>query len=171
MLNPKKWNVFCWVLLLVWLLPSIGGNLPYSPEFDGPSSLELPDGGTAVAYGQVYLIGFPLTYLEISRPANTLVSNKTFYLVHLLLNGSLVLLTLFGIIYCVQTFMPQFSIISLLVAVTCVAVLVSIGNIVLASQNYTLYFGFIFAIYFSPLVLMLSMFAYSKYEQKARIAG
>lgn len=44
-MNPKKWNVACWLLLLVWLYPSVMMNAPIEPELDEwESSGELADG-------------------------------------------------------------------------------------------------------------------------------
>lgn len=165
MFNPKKWNVFCWLFLLLWLLPSVFGNLPYEPEFSDHTSIELPNGGTAIAYDRSYLIGCPFTYLEIAKSQNT-PPTKTYYPSYLIFNLIFVALTLFGIIYSVQTFIPKFSIRTLFIATGCIALLFPVGNLVFASENYYLQIGFLMSIYFAPLVAMLVAFFYSRFKHR-----
>ena len=105
MFNPKKWNVLCWIMLLIWLYPSVVRNTPRKPVFPKKPSL----------FTTAYFTGWPLTYLENSQEGFTIVSQKTFRPIYLIVNFILIMTTLFGIVFSIQTLMPKFSISTLLI--------------------------------------------------------
>ena len=162
MLNPKKWNIFCWVGLLLWLFVSIGGNIPYEPEFQIPQLVD--DGGvTAVSYSQVYLIGCPFSYLQIAQSQNG-APVKTYRPLIIFINLLTISAVLFGIIYSVQIFIPRFSILTLFIVTACIGLLFAIGNPIFQSDYFYLQIGFIFAIYFAPLIATIPAFLFSRYS-------
>ena len=158
---PRKWNGLCWLLLILWCLPSVFGNLPFDVEIPESGPIEQPDGTLAYAYDQTHLIGWPFVYLAIHRTPNNPVNN-TFSLTMLLANVVTIGATLAGIVFSAQTFIPKFSIKTLLVFVTLIALLFPIGNVVFATDNYFLHTGFMMAIYFAPLIASVPAFIYSR---------
>jgi len=169
-LNPKKWNILCWAALLLWSYPSVAGNVPMEPDKFEPHPIEMPDGTTAMAYGQTYLIGWPFTYLEISSPTNN-APQKTYNVLMFCLNVVLVLTTLFGVIYSIQILIPKFSIKTLLIAISGIALLFPLGHYIFSTDNYFLQSGFIYSIYFAPVVTIFPAFVCSKLQKPNVIRG
>ena len=170
MFNPRKWNALCWVTLLVWLLPALPGNIPFDTDIPEPGPIEMPNGMTAYAYDQTYLIGWPFTYLEVSKSPNT-PPTKTYRPFKFIVNLILIAATLIGIIYSIQTFIPKFSIRTLLIMITSVALLFPIGNWILSTENYYIQTGFMMFIYFAPLVAIIPAFIYSRFYANTENAG
>ena len=166
MFNPKKWNVLCWIMLLIWLYPSVVRNTPRKPVFPKKPSL----------FTTAYFTGWPLTYLENSQEGFTIVSQKTFRPICLIVNFILIMTTLFGIVFSIQTLMPKFSISTLLIVTSCVGVLVAAANFIYTqgpkpigppfaaacSPNFNALAGFVMTIYFLPLLAILPVFIYSR---------
>ena len=161
MTDPRKWNCLCWLLLLLWCLPSVPGNIPFDVAIPEPGPIELPDGTRAYAYDQIHVIGWPFGYLEIKKSPNAPVK-RTFRFTKLLANVVVIGATLAGIVFSIQTFIPKFSIKTLLAFVTLIALLFPIGSIVFATNNYYLQTGFMMAIYFAPLIASVPAFIYSR---------
>ncbi|MDA7924266.1 hypothetical protein N9B60_02600 [Mariniblastus sp.] len=170
-LNPKRWNVACWLLLLLWLCLSVLMNAPIEPKLDGwESSGELADGSRFAAYDPTFLIGWPFAYLQIAikepRP-----SVRTYIPMMGVYNFILVAATLISLVYAVQNWIPQFSIRTILICVAVVAVLIVTGQAVLATEHYGLQTGFMTAVYFSPIVAALAYSGYDRMRRRKTNAG
>ena len=164
MLNPRRWNIVCWILLLLWLVPAALANTPYAPKFSGPPSI----------FHHTFLIGWPLPYLEITRPSGMLTVSTAFYASSAVANFLLVSLTLLAIVFLTQTFGPRFSILTLMIATTCVGFLFAVGSLVFSHENYGTFLtdfsrpwslvqnGFVLSIYFAPLIAVLPAYFYSQ---------
>ena len=170
--DPRKWNALCWLLLVLWCLASIQNNLPLDGEIPEAGPIVLPDGSRAYAYDQTRVIGWPFTYLKIQTSPGAPVT-KTISFIKLLSNVLIVFATLAGIVFSIQTFIPRFSIKTLLGFVTLIALLFPIGSVVFATNNYYLITGFIMTIYFAPLIASVPAFIYSRTQkyQTATNAG
>lgn len=160
-LNPKKWSIACWLLLILWLIPSLVWNLPIEPDFTHFEANEDPFYNQRyIAYDRVTCIGWPFIYLEIAdsgtQPATR--SDHAFYAIS---NFVLVSVTLVSLIYAVQSWIPRFSILTLMVATAIIALLIALGQLVFSSQNYKLQTGFIMAIYFSPIAAAMVFIGYN----------
>lgn len=79
-----------------------------------------------------------------------------------LFNFVLVIATLISLVYAVQSWIPQFSIRTMLSGVTVVAVLLVAGRAVFSTEQYELQIGFVMAVYFLPIVAALAYRAYDK---------
>ena len=164
MLNPKKWNMLCWIILLIWLYPSVARNTPREPVFSKTPTL----------FSATYFTGWPLSYLENSQHGFTLVVKRTFRPVRLIVNVILIMTTLFGVVFSIQTLIPKLSISIMLIVTSCIGVLVAIANFLYTKDpvgpafaaawdpNFNVLSGFVMAIYFSPLLAILPVFIYSR---------
>ena len=169
-LNPKKWNVVCWLLLLLWLYPSVLGNLPFEPELDEfDSSKQSAAGSQFVDYGHVYVMGWPFGYFEIATQ-KLKPPVRTYKPVMFVLNCVLVIATLTSLIYAVQKWLPRFSIRMMLFGMTIVAVLIAIGQVVFSTDYFYLQWGFMMAVSFSPIVAALAFIFYDRIRLSKRRA-
>lgn len=159
-LNPKKWNFVCWLLLLLWLYPSILMNAPLEPNLEEwATSGELTDGSRFVAYDPTFLVGWPFGYLQIAtNGANPSV--RTYTPMNAVFNFIFVSTTIIALIFAVQNWLPQFSIRTMLIGVAFVAVLIVAGQVVFSTEYYDLQVGFMMAVYFSPIGAALAYFGY-----------
>ena len=135
----------------------------------------------------IFRIGWPFTYLEFTQPAFGAPGlASTFIFSSLLLNFVLVTLTLLGIVFSIQTMMPkpQFSVSTLLVAVSFAALVVGFGNLTFSSENSSALSNFmnfrynatwpqtvfVMSIYFAPLIAVIPVFIYSQTKSVAKNA-
>ena len=170
MLHPSKWNLLCWILLLLWLLPSIGGNIPFTPKFIEPDSLQKIDRAVVYDRYQSALIGFPFVYSEIHLAPDSLKANRFDHPSYLILNLTLVPLTLFSIVYSIQSLFPRFSVLTFLGLVALIAILFLIGKLALSSGNYNIQKGFVLCVYFAPLVAAAYAFLHSRIKSSSSLA-
>lgn len=159
-LNPKKWNVACWLLLLLWLFVSASMNAPFEPKLtDWESIGVLPDGSRFAVYDAEFLIGWPFEYCRIATNGSG-PSTRTYNPGNAILNIVFVASTLISLIYAVQHWMPQFSIRTMMVGTAVVASLIAIGQAIFLSESYSLMLGFTMSVYFSPVVAALAFWGY-----------
>ena len=171
-LNPKKWNVACWLLLLFWLFVSATLNAPFVPNLNDMESGEVrPDGSRFAVYDREtqFLIGWPFSYMSIATNGS-LPSTRTYEPGNAILNLVLVASTLISLIFAVQNWMPQFSIRTMMVGMAVVASLIAIGQAIFLSESYDLILGFMMSVYFSPVVAALAFLGYdaSRREKQSR---
>jgi hypothetical protein len=170
-LNPRKWNLACWVLLLFWLYPSVLMNAPMEPSLDEwESSGKLADGTRFTAYDPEFLVGWPIGYLQIATKGSE-PSVRTYNFLNALINCILVTATLIALIYAVQNWIPQFSIRTLLIGVAVISLLITIGKAVFSTESYDLQTGFVMAVYFSPIVAALAYLVYDGMRRLKQLAG
>ena len=141
--------------------------MPFEPQNLDPEPIELSNGRTAMVYDHTFLIGWPLTYFEISSSTNA-AAKKTYRPLKFCINLLLILVTLFAIIYSIQTLAPKFSIKTMLIATACVALLFPVGQIVFSTDSFFLQTAFIFVIYFAPVVAVVPAFIFSRVKSRRR---
>lgn len=159
--NPRKWNAICWVLLLIWLAGSVIGNYPF--ESPSPDPFVAPNGTAVTSFEYFHVVGMPFWYLETRHVPNK-PPTKTLDTLLLLLNIALISATLVGIIYSVQVFIPKFSIRTIFVVITLVALIFALGRIVSASQSFFAINFFAYGMYFSPIATAVFALIYSKFR-------
>ncbi len=169
-LNPKNWSIACWAMLLLWLYPSVMMNLPLEPSSELNELGEThPDGTRYASYDHTALIGWPFIYLEIASNGSKQPIPK-FNPFYAAANFALVALTLLGIVSTLHTWLPQFSIRTMLIAMAGLAFLIVVAQAVFSTDNFNLQTGFMLAVYFIPLVAGLACVICTKLKQTRRIA-
>ena len=169
-LNPKKWNVACWLLLLLWLFVSSTLNAPFVPNLNDRESGEVrPDGSRFAVYDREIRMGWPFGYVSIATNGS-LPSTRTYEPGNAILNLVFVASTLISLIFAVQNWMPQFSIRTMMVGMAVVASLIAIGQAIFLSESHYLMLGFMMSVYFSPVVAALAFLGYdaSRREKQSR---
>ena len=144
--DPRKWNTACWLLLLLWLYPSVLMNTPIEPNLEGwESNGQLADGSRFAAYDPTFLIGWPFCYLEIATNGSN-PSVRSYTPINAMLNFLLVTTTIVSLIYAAQKWVPRFSIRTMLIGVAAVAAIITIGQAVFATEYYAMQTGFMMAV-------------------------
>lgn len=134
-MNPKRWTIICWFLVILWSCPAITGNIAVVPDL--PASAD-----------SVHLIGFPIIFIRIANNPPVV----TYYFFWHTVNISIAVLVLLSLIYSVQTLAPRFSIKTLIFGVTATALLVSVGLYIFNTGNLWALDHFFSGIYLSPLL-------------------
>ena len=154
-MNPKNWNILCWVFIALWLVPLASGFWGRSPFNTGP----VPDGvveqladGTDVVVYKGWRIGWPFPFVEICTIDANGVTTRTIDPVIGLLNLVLVMATLAGIVTVVQTWSRQFSLRVLMVSIGGLAVLIVLTQALFSDASANLKAVILRSMYFSPLV-------------------
>ncbi|MEM7784566.1 MAG: hypothetical protein AAF939_22765 [Planctomycetota bacterium] len=147
--NPRRWSIFLWALLSVWMLISILGNIPPNIESVGPIPSD--------ADQMMIVAGYPLTYREILvTPDGN--SKQSFYWEFLLINLACIGIVISCLVFSVQTLIPRFSLKLLMIAITIVVLLILVGQQIWESKSYYAYITFGHVIFFSPVALALVAF-------------
>ena len=166
-MNPKKWNVACWVLIALWLVPFFLGRFPFN-------SARVPDGvvkqradGTQIVVYNGRRTGWPIPCIETSQIAATGATTRKFDPMIGLLNLVLVIATIAGIVVVVQTWFRQFSISTLMLSIGGLGILIVLAQTLLMGASHDLKTVILTTLYFSPLAagivtMILKRYSYSK---------
>ena len=173
MLNIKKWNAICWLLVLAWLVPSIVINIPSvalefappPPEVSGP----MTGGGAIMVVSTDFPIGWPFTYLDV-RMLSSKRNISTYHPAFVVLNSALIILTTFCLIYSVQTLLPRFSILAVMILTALIALLLTYIGSVVSNNTLDKNTGYLLAIYFFPIYLAIIAFIFCRSKTDAWIA-
>ena len=140
-LNPAKWSVVCWAMLLLWLYASIVSNVPIEPASNAIElGDQLPDGSNYASYDQTYIAGWPFGYFEIaSQGSNPPV--RTYKPRYAIINLVVIAATLFALVYAVQNWIPRFSIRTMMAGVAITACILIVGQLVFSTDSFYLQFG------------------------------
>ena len=165
--HPAKWNIACWVIFLVWLMISVVSNYPIdtSNAAQEVGLEELPGGTRIAAYDMAYLIGWPFCYLEINVPQ---IGPQTKKLSPWLAISNVLLITLnlVAIVFTIQTWMPRFSIRTLLLAMALISILIVTGQAVCSSENYFLATSFVNTVLFMPIIAACALSLYKFFKRQ-----
>lgn len=172
MLNLKNWNAISWLLLLAWLVPSVLVNIPsfalqFAPQ--APPATSPMAGGVTLVVSQNFAIGWPFHYLDVNM-LSTNQTTKTYHSAFIVLNPLLIILTVGCLIYSVQTLIPRYSILTLFVLTTVIALILSYGGYVISNRLVGENIGYLLAIYFFPIYSAIIAFIFFHPNANPRIA-
>ena len=173
MLNIKKWNAICWLLVLAWFVPSIAINIPsvalefapQPPEVSGP----LAAGGVFMVVSTDFPIGWPFKYLDV-RMLSSKKNINTYHPAFVVLNSVLIILTTFCLIYSVQTLIPRFSILAVMILTALIALILTYIGYVVSNNTVEKHTGYLLAIYFLPIYFAIIAFVFCRPKTDAWIA-
>ncbi len=152
-LKLTKWNLLCWAALLLWGYIFVGLNIPYAePPIPVELAETLGDGTRVAIYDSHYLVGWPLTYIDFHTRARTTTRTTSYHPVNLHLNIVIILLTLCGVVITIQTWMPDFSVRTLLLVTAFTSVIIAVDQRLLSTDRIRLERAFILLLYFAPLI-------------------
>ncbi|MDA8746145.1 hypothetical protein N9N28_16085 [Rubripirellula amarantea] len=168
MLNPIRWTMLTWFAALLWLYGAIPMNIP--PSVTYTQDAVTGQLGQPTTYDKLedypFPIGWPLHYVEPDDPA---LWNKPIPFTGLpiapgpsrvsytavAVNAFLIVATLASLVFLLQTYLPRFSVLSLLLLPALVSLYILGARIIARGIGYNAYWYYESAIYFSPLLLLV----------------
>jgi len=163
-MHPKRWSIICWLLLVLWLIPSVAHTIPIAP--DPPPASDMPlFSGRAVAYDfeSISKVGFPFVFLEVKTSSASPKPQSKYYLWAHLATIAILATNLVALVYCLQSLIPRFSIKLMLVGMTLVAILILIGQTLAAAEDYRVISVYTYSIIFAPLLALLPTILYNRF--------
>lgn len=161
-LNPRKWSLASWIVLILWLIPSIIFNIPSN------SSIEIrhPDGSPMSLderrFHSVFdYAGWPFWYyqreLDWTGPPTIQFSVWLAFL-----NAAIVAITLISLIYTFQRLALRFTIKTVMAGSALFAMILSLGQSVFWTQSFHLTLGYFYLVYHSPVLTALTLLIYDR---------
>lgn len=163
-MNPKKWSVVCWLLLILWAIPTVLGNVIFEPDLPAPPSSEIAGVTNVASYDRVIMVGFPFVFYEIWDTSDTGIWHRYRPYLHLF-NVLLGVLNLFAVVYVVQTCAMRFSLKSMLVGVTVVGVLVWLSQQIYNAGYHQSLLLFLTCVYLFPVLALLPVHFYNRIKR------
>ncbi len=167
--HPKRWTILTWLAVLMWILQPWMGNYPpfeirrwdsATGEFSEPIRYKtLQDIPFAVGWPLRYVIpNDPPVLLPVTTGATPLVPPppSKVSLLAMFANVVLVLMAIAALVYLLQTFLYQFSLLTLFAGMSAVALFYASGKLVVMRAGYRAAESYFIVVYFSPIVVALA---------------
>lgn len=149
--NYKNYSSLGWLGALVWLLPIIFVNIPFQPPW------HLSTGGQ-------YHCGYPFVYVAfIQQPNGTIASSFSFPMA--IANVTLIMLNAFAVLYLLNHYFRQFSLLTIFLVVTFSAfaiLAVQFAHSGLSDKKFEAMLGIV---YFLPIVVVMLFIVYRSIDK------